>query len=235
MHLLELKKFINIVQFLITIGQLKPYVFQSSLRKSQDILNLMIAFRDMNSGQFKQVPLSSIANISFSNTYSGINRKNQKRIVTLSSNVLNGFNANEINAEIKDIFASYLSQKKLLVLQNKELEKCSSRIDTKYSTISSNITDLFLMHKTECWARRINILIEKPSPQKVEIIMNYKTLFSFTISCEYNSKEVAQFDLKVKKIKMSKSIERFDKRINRAIAKSIRENDMEHFIETIRD
>ncbi len=71
--------------------------------KPQDILNLLIAFRDMNSGQFKQVPLSSIANISFSNTYSGINRKNQKRIVTLLSNVINGFNANEINAEIKEV------------------------------------------------------------------------------------------------------------------------------------
>lgn len=73
--------------------------------KPQDLMNLIIAFRDMASGQYRQVPISSIANVSFSNTYSGINRKNQKRLVTLSSDVINGYNANEINAEIKNLLA----------------------------------------------------------------------------------------------------------------------------------
>src|SRR5690606_10718199 len=40
--------------------------------KPEDILNLIIAFRDMNSGQFKQIPISTIASVSQSNTYSGI-------------------------------------------------------------------------------------------------------------------------------------------------------------------
>src|SRR5690606_28214739 len=42
-------------------------------KKPQDILNLLIAFRDMISGQFKQIPIYAIAYISQSNTYSGIN------------------------------------------------------------------------------------------------------------------------------------------------------------------
>jgi multidrug efflux pump len=76
-------------------------------QKPQDLMNLIIAFRDMASGQFKQIPLSSIANVSYSNTYSGINRKNQKRLVTLSSNVLTGFNANDINGEIRTLLSGY--------------------------------------------------------------------------------------------------------------------------------
>lgn len=75
-------------------------------KKPQDIMNLLIAFRDMNSGQFKQIPISAIANVGFSNTYSGINRKNQKRIVTLSSNVLTNYNANDINADIRDLLSN---------------------------------------------------------------------------------------------------------------------------------
>lgn len=75
-------------------------------KKPQDIMNLLIAFRDMNTGQFKQIPISAIANVGFSNTYSGINRKNQKRIVTLSSNVLTNYNANDINADIRDLLSN---------------------------------------------------------------------------------------------------------------------------------
>ncbi len=73
-------------------------------KSPQDILNLLIAFRDMNTGRFNQIPLSAIADISFKTSFSGINRKNQKRLVTLSSNVLNGFNENEINGELKKLF-----------------------------------------------------------------------------------------------------------------------------------
>jgi multidrug efflux pump len=76
-------------------------------QKPQDLMNLIIAFRDMASGQFKQIPISSIANVSYSNTYSGINRKNQKRLVTLSSNVLTGYNANDINGEIRTLLSGY--------------------------------------------------------------------------------------------------------------------------------
>ncbi|MBK7577867.1 MAG: efflux RND transporter permease subunit [Ignavibacteria bacterium] len=65
------------------------------------LLNLPITYRDMSSGQFRQIPMSSIAHLEYSSTFAGINRKNQKRVVTLGSNVLEGFNENEVNAEIR--------------------------------------------------------------------------------------------------------------------------------------
>ncbi|GEO05271.1 copper transporter [Adhaeribacter aerolatus] len=65
------------------------------------LMDMRLTFRDMVSGQIKQIPLSSVAKIDYSTTYGGIRRKNVKRVITLSSNVLAGFNANEINETIR--------------------------------------------------------------------------------------------------------------------------------------
>lgn len=67
------------------------------------ILNMPLTFREMSSGQFRQIPISAVTKISYVNTYESINRKNQKRTITLSSNVLAGFNAFQINSEIKKL------------------------------------------------------------------------------------------------------------------------------------
>jgi multidrug efflux pump len=73
-----------------------------------DIMNSKITFRDMNmGGKIRQIPLSSVAYAHFGNSYGGVKRKSQRRIVTLSSNVLSGANANEINAEIKKLLPSF--------------------------------------------------------------------------------------------------------------------------------
>ena len=68
----------------------------------EKLLSLNITYRDMNmGGMLRQVPLNSVASISYSTTFSQINRKNQQRIITLGSEVLNGYNANEIVGEIQ--------------------------------------------------------------------------------------------------------------------------------------
>ena len=73
-----------------------------------DLMNSKITFRDMNMGGIiRQIPLSSVAHARFDNSYGGIKRKNQRRIVTLASNVLSGANANEINAEIKKLLPNF--------------------------------------------------------------------------------------------------------------------------------
>ena len=66
------------------------------------LMSLPITYRDMSmGGQVRQVPLSSFATVAYTNSYAGIKRIDQKRVVTLSSNVLGGFNENEVVAEIK--------------------------------------------------------------------------------------------------------------------------------------
>ena len=68
------------------------------------LLSLNIVYRDMNAGgQLRQVPVSSVADISYTTTFSQINRKNQERLVTLSSDVVPGANANVINQQIQQV------------------------------------------------------------------------------------------------------------------------------------
>nr|MDQ3072682.1 efflux RND transporter permease subunit [Bacteroidota bacterium] len=71
------------------------------------LLGSKITYRDMNSGQIRQIPISSVAKVEYTTTYGGIKRKNLKRVITLSSNVTSGYNANEINNELRQAFASY--------------------------------------------------------------------------------------------------------------------------------
>lgn len=70
--------------------------------------NLKITFRDMNMGGIlRSVPLSAFAEVEYSNTYGGIKRKMQKRVITLSSNVTAGFNENEVAGKVKEAMAGY--------------------------------------------------------------------------------------------------------------------------------
>ncbi len=64
------------------------------------LMNTKLTFMDMSSGKVRQIPLSAVAKVTYPNSYGGINRKNSKRIVTISSNVLGGYNANEIVGQI---------------------------------------------------------------------------------------------------------------------------------------
>ncbi|GAA4449557.1 efflux RND transporter permease subunit [Nibrella saemangeumensis] len=66
------------------------------------LLSMNVVYRDMNAGgMLRQVPLTSVADVQYSTTFSQINRKNQERIITLSSDIVPGYNANEIVAQIQ--------------------------------------------------------------------------------------------------------------------------------------
>ncbi|MFM7310614.1 MAG: efflux RND transporter permease subunit, partial [Flavobacteriales bacterium] len=88
-----------------------PIVLRYAEKQRNDVerlRNIIITYRDMNmGGMLRHVPLSSFADVKYTSTYSGIRRKNHKRVVTLSSNVLNGFNPNQVVGEIKKAAALY--------------------------------------------------------------------------------------------------------------------------------
>lgn len=72
------------------------------------LMNLPITFQDMSkNGEVRQVPLSAIAIAEYSSSYAGIRRIDQKRTVTIASNVLGGFNENEVVADIKSKMESF--------------------------------------------------------------------------------------------------------------------------------
>lgn len=66
------------------------------------ILNIPITV-PINGGGVSKIPLSSVVKVSYINSFASINRKNQKRTLTLSSNVLEGYTATEINAKLQKI------------------------------------------------------------------------------------------------------------------------------------
>jgi len=73
-------------------------------RNNIDIVkNINMTYRDMAmGGAIRQVPVGSFVDLKYGNTYGGIKRKDEKRIISVSSNVLNGFNPNEVVAEIQN-------------------------------------------------------------------------------------------------------------------------------------
>ncbi|MBG0861295.1 MAG: efflux RND transporter permease subunit [Bacteroidales bacterium] len=85
--------------------------FDENQRKDiEQLLNLTIAYTDMNTGILRRVPLSAVARLDYINSYGQINRLNLKRVITLSSNVLDGYNANEINARLREVIPRFASE-----------------------------------------------------------------------------------------------------------------------------
>ena len=69
------------------------------------LMNQRITFRSQSNGQIKQIPIATIANYSYNNTFGSVNRKDMKRQVTIFSNVLEGYNENLINDQLKQLLA----------------------------------------------------------------------------------------------------------------------------------
>jgi multidrug efflux pump subunit AcrB len=71
------------------------------------LLNKSITFRDQSTGKIAQVPISAVAKAELSSTYGSVRRKDLKRIITISSNVLGGYNGTEINNQIKTLLQDF--------------------------------------------------------------------------------------------------------------------------------
>jgi multidrug efflux pump len=71
------------------------------------LMNKSITFRNQSTGKIHQVPISAVAKAEFTTTYGSVRRKDMDRIVTLSSNVLGGYNATEVNQQIEALLESF--------------------------------------------------------------------------------------------------------------------------------
>ena len=73
----------------------------------EDLLSQRVTYKDQNDGKVKQVPISAVVDVSYESTYGSVNRKDQDRVVTLYSNVLDGYNLNDIIAQLEILFKGY--------------------------------------------------------------------------------------------------------------------------------
>jgi len=71
------------------------------------LMNKGITFKNQNTGNTHQLPISSVATAELSSTYGSVKRKELKRVITLNSNVLGGYNPTEINNQIKDLLINF--------------------------------------------------------------------------------------------------------------------------------
>ncbi|MCA0349604.1 MAG: efflux RND transporter permease subunit [Bacteroidetes bacterium] len=81
---------------------------QEDQRKNENILfNQSLTFRNQANGQIVQVPISAVSKTEKTYTFNQIKRKQYKRIMTIYSNVLTGFNGDEITKQIETELKGY--------------------------------------------------------------------------------------------------------------------------------
>lgn len=73
---------------------------QQSQKNLTDLLNMNISFRDIATGGFKSIPLSELVKVDYTSTLGSVRRKNEKRTITLTSNVLEGYTPTAVNQEL---------------------------------------------------------------------------------------------------------------------------------------
>ena len=71
------------------------------------LMNQLITFRNQSNGKIMQVPISAVAKTENKTTFSAVKRKDLKRLITITSNVLNNYNATEVNDNLKKLLANY--------------------------------------------------------------------------------------------------------------------------------
>ena len=71
------------------------------------LFNQFITFRDQSSGKIKEIPIAALVNTKNNASFSAIKHRKTVRMVTLYSDVLAGYNANEVMANVKSALMNY--------------------------------------------------------------------------------------------------------------------------------
>ncbi|AOR26511.1 copper transporter [Formosa sp. Hel3_A1_48] len=87
------------------------------------LLNQKITFRDQGSGRIKQVPISAVATTQNNSSFSAVKRIDLDRVVTVYSNVLNGYNPTDVNDKIRALLNDFEIPKGLEINFTGEQEK----------------------------------------------------------------------------------------------------------------
>ena len=71
------------------------------------LFNQFITFRDQSSGKIKEIPIAALVSKKNNASFSAIKHRKTVRMVTLYSDVLAGYNANEVMANVKSALTNY--------------------------------------------------------------------------------------------------------------------------------
>ncbi len=142
--------------------------FEESQRDDiEQLMNQTISYTDMNTGILRKIPLSSVADVDYINSYGQINRLNLKRVITLSSNVLEGYNANEINMEIRKAIPQFAEKTDIDIRITGEQE---DQQESMIFLMNAMLISLFLV---------LFILITQFNSMSKALIIISEVIFSF--------------------------------------------------------
>ncbi len=71
------------------------------------LMNQLVTFRSQATGKIVQVPISAVASYEFNNSFNSIKRLDSERLVTVYSNVIEGYNETEVNNKLKQEMKGY--------------------------------------------------------------------------------------------------------------------------------
>ncbi len=71
------------------------------------LLNQIISFRNPSNGKMLYIPVSAVASFEYITSFSAIKRIDNKRVVSLQSNIIEGANGTEINNKIRKILDNF--------------------------------------------------------------------------------------------------------------------------------
>ena len=151
------------------------------------VRNMPVIFRDMGMGGLvRQVPVSAFADVRYATTYGGIKRKDQKRIITLSSNVLTGFNPNEVVAKVQTELDAFHAPAGINIKMGGQQEEQAETMGFLGNAFLASIALIFLLlvMQFNSFSRTVIILSEVLF-SLIGVIMGvalFKTPFSIAIS-----------------------------------------------------
>ncbi|HEX2970621.1 MAG TPA: efflux RND transporter permease subunit [Bacteroidales bacterium] len=148
----------------------------------EQLLNLTITYFDMTTGVLRKIPLSSVAQIDYINSYGQINRLNLKRVITLSSNVLAGYNANEINMQLRKIIPQFSGKNGVDIrLTGEQEEQMDSMIFLSKAMLISIFLVMFILITQFNSMSKTVIIISEIFFSLIGVLLGYM-IFGMTFS-----------------------------------------------------
>ena len=71
------------------------------------LMNQTVTFRNQSTGKIVQIPINSIAHVENEHSFGAIRRKELYRVVTVYSNITEGFTASDVNAQLKELLENH--------------------------------------------------------------------------------------------------------------------------------
>ncbi|KEO74745.1 efflux RND transporter permease subunit [Anditalea andensis] len=108
------------------------------------LINKKINFRDKFGNQ-REIPIASVADIEYSSTYGSVRRKDMDRVITVYSNVNEGFNPTEINNRLKALVQEYETPEGITVRFTGEQEEQQKSADFLTRALLISVSLIFLI------------------------------------------------------------------------------------------